>query len=194
MPVKKPAAKPSPRGASRKAPSRKSSGAVPGGKFQAFLIGFIVGVVTMLLIPPLQDRMAQQQTEVKVTTPNNNKPDVETAARPSFDFYNMLKESEVIVPETEPAKTLSKPNNQSQPDYIYLLQVASFKSAEDAEAYRVQLLLMDLTASVETASLRPGEVRHRVLVGPFTDNAKLSAARTRLAENNIESLLLKREN
>ncbi|MBT6779648.1 MAG: carbamoyl-phosphate synthase small subunit, partial [Porticoccaceae bacterium] len=37
-----------------------------------------------------------------------------------------------------------------------------------------------------------GVVWHRVLVGPFANTSKMASARAKLAQNEIDSLLLKR--
>ena len=77
--------------------------------------------------------------------------------------------------------------------YSYLLQAGSFKYVKDAENLRVELLLLNLDAAIEAVTLGSGEVWQRVLVGPFSNMSKVAAARTKLAQNRIDSLLLKRE-
>ena len=57
----------------------------------------------------------------------------------------------------------------------------------------MKLLLLNLNAKVERIDLGNGEKWHRVLVGPFTDSSSMSYARTKLSENQIDSLLLKRK-
>jgi cell division protein FtsN len=110
--------------------------------------------------------------------------------QPRFDFYKLLKESSVPVFETEeavePDKT--KPAELAQ----YLLQVASFKDPGDAEQLRAELILLNLDAHVETATVRNGEIWHRVLVGPFDSRSNLAKARSVLVSNQLEALILKR--
>ena len=55
------------------------------------------------------------------------------------------------------------------------------------------MLLLNLDAAIEAVTLGSGEVWQRVLVGPFSNMSKVAAARTKLAQNRIDSLLLKRE-
>ena len=71
--------------------------------------------------------------------------------------------------------------------------MASFKSKNDAEHLRAQLILLNLTAQTERAKVRNGGVWHRVLVGPFTSRSKLAKARSTLLSNNHEALVLKRK-
>lgn len=109
---------------------------------------------------------------------------------PRFDFYTLLRETEVIVPEDQAPTVVEKTPQQ---DSVFLLQAGSFKNANDADTLRARLLLLNLQASIEKVTPRPGETWHRVLVGPFGDNASLASAREKLAANQIESLLLKRK-
>ncbi len=114
--------------------------------------------------------------------------------KPRFDFYQLLKESEVVVtrPSTEgAAKTIPPPDANATTEFI--LQVGSFKSPQDADRLRAELLLLNLHTRVETVTVRNGEIWHRVLVGPFTSSASLSKARNTLSNNNIDTLLLKRK-
>jgi cell division protein FtsN len=83
--------------------------------------------------------------------------------------------------------------NQPETDYTYLLQAGSFRNPRDAESLKIQLLLLNLAADIETFELDTGETVNRVLVGPFASRAKTASAKTKLAGNNINSILLKRK-
>ncbi len=109
--------------------------------------------------------------------------------KPRFDFYTLLRDSEVIVPEVAATQQPAMPAAE---EYVFLLQTGSFKQLADADSLRAQLLMLNLTATVEAANMRPGETWYRVLVGPFDSNTNLADARTILAENRIDNLLLKR--
>lgn len=114
-------------------------------------------------------------------------------AQPRFDFYDLLKENKVVVPDTNPdAPTGSASNAQPAEPQEYILQVASFKNAQDAEQLKVELILLNMEATIEEARIRNGETWHRVLVGPFTSRAQLAKARSTLVENRYEALVLKR--
>jgi cell division protein FtsN len=112
------------------------------------------------------------------------------ASELKFDFYTLLKNTEIIVPNNQSSDSQDL---EPEENYSYLLQAGSFRVAGDAEALRVKLLLLNLTASVETVGLKSGDKWHRVLVGPYTDTSSMAFARAKLAENAIDSLLLKRK-
>jgi cell division protein FtsN len=71
--------------------------------------------------------------------------------------------------------------------------VGSFKNPDDAEARQVQLILLNLKASVETFEAASGDTWYRVLIGPFENSSDTMAARAKLSQHKLDSLLLKRE-
>ena len=105
---KKPAPK---RGASRyQAPAKKP---VPGWIWLA--CGLVVGGFFMFLfsLEPGRDEIKRDRGEQARTTKPEPKPAPAEPARPKYDFYTLLPESEVILPqaleETPPAPPAQKP-------------------------------------------------------------------------------------
>lgn len=197
----------------RRKPSRETA---PGWLWM--VAGMLVGALIMTLV-------RLDKVEPEPGPPAVEDTDRTSEQRPRFDFYTLLKESEVIVPdppaptrETEPESpapesvqktAVRKPSpasttvqttstatasSASANREVYLLQAGSFKSSRDADSMRARLLLLNLSASVQQVSPRPGETWHRVLVGPFTSSSGVSEARAMLARNGIDNILLKRKN
>lgn len=104
----------------------------------------------------------------------------------SFDFYNILPELEVVIPEEELRQEAA-----AQEKATYYLQVGSFKNAADAEARKAELFLLNLTPSVQTVTIDGSQTWHRVRLGPFTDRRKVDQARRRLQDNGIDFIMLK---
>ncbi len=147
--------------------------------------GAILGAFIMFLLH-------LSEVSPRDTSIESQKPGQTEKQKPRFDFYELLKESDIpILTESEP-DTNEQPQ-QNGPEVEYLLQVASFKSEDDAEQLRAQLLLLNLSAYTENAKIRNGETWHRVLVGPFRSKSKLSKARSTLLSNHHEALVLKRQ-
>jgi len=182
--------KPAARGNTRKSPSKRSS------HWSWMLAGFAFGVISTLLIQLWQN---PQQDIAKAIEKISNNEDTEPQ-QPRFDFYTLLRDSEVIVPDVEPrptrtnADTDTDKDKESQPEKdIFLLQAGSFRDAGDADSLRVRLLLLNLDARVETASIRPGDTWYRVIIGPFKSRSKLAETRTTLLQNGVDNLVLKRK-
>ena len=161
----------------QQAPSEKSSR-------PAFLSGLVIGALIMYFFP-LINESTRSDTAAAVTD-IVGKADLKEL---KFDFYTLLKETEILVPDGQDSGNTAEPEQNA----VYVLQAGSFKNARDAENLKVQLLLMNLSAERESVKSKNGDIWHRVLVGPFTDTSKMASARAKLAENNIDSLKLKRK-
>jgi len=116
----------------------------------------------------------------------DQKPD-----KPRYDFFTVLPEMEVVVPEQE-LKASSKPSTEPPPANAekYLLQVGSFKQSNDAEEMKARLALLGMAAQVQTVNV-DGTTWHRVRIGPVTGARQADEYRQRLASNGIESLVMK---
>ena len=137
----------------------------------------------------LSEVPSDQESDISEDTSTENSDN--SGNKPRFDFYTLLRESEVIVPDTPDTDNTATQSVNSND--TFLLQVGSFKSNSDADSLRARLLLLNLNAKIEKVSPRKNETWHRVIVGPFSDRSELADARGKLASNGIDSLLLKRK-
>ncbi len=107
-----------------------------------------------------------------------------------FDFYRMLPNFEVIVPEEEPDVTRDvQPQAVVQPGR-YVLQAGSFGRYEDAERRRAVLALQGIESRVQRVSI-DDKTYHRVRIGPLKDLDKLNMIRSRLRRANIDVLRIR---
>lgn len=151
----------------------------------AVLGAFIMFLMHLSDVKPSTDGDAGRQSNTEKVPPKT------TTQKPRFDFYDLLKENEVPPPAVTPAQQQQKRN--ATPPQEFLLQVASFKTADDAERLRAELILLNLDAYTENAKIRNGETWHRVMVGPFSSTSKMSKARSILLSQRHEALVLKRK-
>ena len=150
---------------------------------------------------------AQSRTEPKPEPQRKPDPEPATAARPQFDFYDILRDNDAAptTPAGEPSETSG---NSAQPVEIpepavttpaaatpetprataLALQAGAFSRAADADRRRGELLLLGYDAKVETVRLPDGQTRYRVQVGPFADPQAQSNARRALRDVGIETL------
>lgn len=113
--------------------------------------------------------------------------------RPKFDFYKILPEMEVPIPDW------GLPENPATDDQTegtlapgaYLLQVGSFKRFEDADRAKARLALRGIEASIQRVVINGQDVWFRVHVGPLSDIAEIRAMRVRLIENDMDFILLR---
>jgi len=112
-----------------------------------------------------------------------------------YDFFTVLPEMEVVVPEQElsgssnPAATPAPPADDSG---SYLLQVGSFRDNSDAEQLKARLALLGITARIQSVTVNDA-TWHRVRVGPVSGIRQADDMRNRLASNGIESLVMKNQ-
>ncbi len=106
-----------------------------------------------------------------------------------FTFYEMLKRSEVLVPDDDTPAGEPSPVAVVDPG-TYVLQVGSFSSAADADRRRAELALHGLESNIQKASVR-NEIRYRVRIGPTDNLDELNMLRSRLRAAKIDALVMR---
>ncbi len=181
-------------GRSRGNPSRGSAKA-------PFLVGLTLGLTVALGVYLVDHGYVSLDTLFGNERDTQPTPVAKTteAQRPRFDFYTILPEMEVVIPE-EPAAGVetprpvapppSAPTAASVPVSGYILQAGSFRSAGDADTLKAQLALLGYEASVQTVTINQ-DTYHRVRLGPFASRERADAARAQLAGNAVSTILLR---
>lgn len=123
-------------------------------------------------------------------------PAIDKPRKSPYDFFTVLPEMEVVVPEQElsqKSRSAETPAAQAEADSgSYLLQVGSFREKSDAEQLKARLALMGITA--RTQSVTVNDVTwHRVRIGPVSGVRQADEMRTRLSADGIESLVMKNQ-
>ncbi|WP_257292991.1 SPOR domain-containing protein [Endozoicomonas sp. ONNA1] len=189
------------RGASKAASKKKSSqqSKLPGWIWlvTGFAAGFFVAFLINLTPAPVSVNAPAKSAEA--AQPDKKSPE------PVFDFYTVLPEQEVILPEpverqSPPtlaasektgSKSVSEAQTTTKPGVKYLLQAGSFRSAKDAERLKAQLLLAGQEPRVVKVTVGAGESWHRVQLGPFETSESIDQAKQVLADFKIDGLLLR---
>lgn len=186
--------------ASRASRSRAATARRPGAVVWG-VTGLAVGLLVALVVHLEHRRPDEPRTRATAETGADPSPAAETD-QPRFEFYRLLNEQEVevgeqdsgedaptpAVPEADPAD--DPPAASTTEGTRYLLQAGSFRQAEDADSLKARLALLGIQARVQGVELPGGETWHRVRVGPFTDLEQVNGVRARMADQQIESILL----
>jgi cell division septation protein DedD len=128
---------------------------------------------------------------------------------PSFEFPNLLRDTEVdIAPPPPPPPSAPRPEPQAvvapvQPAAVaapavptsttgkgFLVQVGSFKRPADAERLKAELALLGIASRVESATVPSGETYHRVRTGPYADQAAVDKVRGLLTRNGKDAMTI----
>lgn len=135
----------------------------------------------------------------KVGEPEASNPPLAVPDQERYDFYELLKEGEVVIPMPEEPKPPSvattspapAPPPAASPSARYILQVGSYRKFEDADRVKASLALLGLEARIEVATLGSGETWHRVRIGPLTDLQRVEATKAQLKSNGMDALLIR---
>jgi cell division protein FtsN len=191
---------------------KKGRQAVRNGGVPAWLwvlIGLIGGALAMAWMVrggymPITRQSNGPAANPQATAPRASAPGVADrrdrhggkSHKPNYDFYSMLPEKEVVIPDAEISKQAkaeaASPTRTQAPASAgaYLLQVGSFPKASDAEAMKAKLALQGFVAEVKPVSIN-GKTWNRVRIGPFSSATKLEKAKQQLAAAGIHAIALK---
>ena len=129
--------------------------------------------------------------------------------KPKFEFYTLLPEKEVVIPDAElearaqaeaarranagmaapaPSAAPAAPSATTAPSAAsgerYLIQAGAFRGNADAEALKARIALTGEVARIETADIN-GVTVYRVRMGPYPDARALATAKQALAAHGI---------
>jgi cell division protein FtsN len=105
--------------------------------------------------------------------------------KPTIDFYSVLPQRKVEIPiDEEDRDAIENPSINKQVVDKSILQVGSFHSRGEADSLKAQLAFLGLQATVKSAVVND-KTWHRVQLGPFSSQTKLSRAKNLLIENDI---------
>ncbi len=187
----------------KKRRSRKQAQHAPGWVWMFF--GLSLGLVVAAAIY-VSDRRAPAAVTATATGQRAPQPEpvepVEVAAPESapvadephpsarFDFYDMLPQFEVVIPEVETNAIPDAEATAVEEPGRYVLQAGSFRELADADRMQATLALLGIESRVQRVAI-DDDIYHRVRVGPTEDLADLNQIRRRLWDAEIEVLLIR---
>ena len=184
-------AAPPPRGSA----SRVSTGGL--GLIVGFAVGFGTAVLLQVGVPGgnkanNQPANTSAGKETTATVPVVEEPAKNTDGdRTTFDFYKMLPKFEVVIPEQDKDVRRSGEVSTIEKPGAYVLQVGSFQTEKDADRLRGELALLGIEADIQTVTIDGDQTWHRVRIGPVKSLERLNELRQRLADNEMQALVIK---
>ena len=186
-------------------PRRRSSKPCGFWFFFGFVLGgFGVGLYLMLN-PPIQ---AAAPVQAKTESPE---PPPVTPTR--FDFHDILPELEVVVsdneladpepkkpevkkPEDKPSEVAKKSDAPKQEPpkgdgNTYMVQVASLRTAADAERLKAQLAMQGIQTRVQSVTVNGKDTYHRVQAGPYQGKQAVNQVRGQLKAKGMDTFAIK---
>ncbi len=133
----------------------------------------------------------KQQSKKKSTTKTET---TKTKKEQKFNFYTILPELEVLIPENETrppersAETKSKTvTNKPGKNKQYALQVGSFQNLNDAEKLKANLAFLGFSANIQRVTINK-QAWHRVKTGPYKNKQQLYKSQKMLKQNGIHAI------
>lgn len=168
------------------------------GRWREFGFGLAVGLslsVCVLIWQNYRDKSAAR-TVAEVPRPDPRPKDAGTGeaeeGAKNYDFYDMLPNFEVVVPEKDREVSRERDNTPAKIERpgAYVLQAGSYRKQEEADRIRAQLKLQGIEANVQRVAVDE-DVWHRVRIGPITDLTELNRLRTRLRAADLDALVIR---
>jgi cell division protein FtsN len=164
-------------------------------RFREFGLGLALGLslsLCVLVWENYREQQAPSTADAPRPEPRANTAASETEEGAKYDFYEMLPNFEVVVPEKDrevARERDSAPAHIERPG-VYVLQAGSYRAQAEADRIRAQLKLQGIDANVQRVSVDE-DVWHRVRIGPITDLAELNRLRARLRAAELDALVIR---
>ncbi len=168
-------------------------------------IGLFVAFLLYLQKQPAEEISLKQavikelaKVKAKNQPATKTSPPQKTETEPRFDFYTILPELEVFIPESE-INSNAKENRRSDKAGSgssarqYLIQAGSFRNREDAERLKASLALLGLSSKIQSVKINQ-DSWHRVRLGPYKNIKPLQTALATLKRNNIHGITMELKN
>lgn len=197
----------------------------PQGSWVSFLSGLGLGLVIAVGVYVWSDHMprakgvavatpaakavapapAREEHDAEAERAPPPERDFQAAAatpKPTFDFYKILPEVEVKVPETELQEGAPppKPAKAEAPAAItpaaekpaaYIIQIGSYQKYEEADRAKAQLAMQGIQASIHQVVINGQEVWYRVHVGPYTRKEDARIMRQKVLDAGANAIVLR---
>lgn len=186
----------------------RSGGSMPGWIWAILGLSFGLAIAALVYITrpaqPLPGQAMTGKADIKaaVDDAEDAKPSAKSDAtstkkgaiklppkeKPRFTFYDILPGQEVIVPSNV---TASAGKALPGDDGLYVIQVAAYRTQEDADAQKAKLALIGVESRVEKITIDNKDTYFRVRVGPSNSLAKAHTLMARLEQNGVQAVLIK---
>jgi cell division protein FtsN len=177
-----------------------------------FLLGGVVGAFAVGLAWVRHDEVPSAVDQPQAAAAPSGQAPADATPKPTFDYFRMLPEEEVMVPVETPVKppTIPTPPKLDTPPPSkpaaaaatvappatatgsggYLLQVGSFGRAADAEQLKAKLAMQGIQTSIQTVTIDNGKTYHRVRTATY-DRSGANVVRSQLQGKGYKPMMMK---
>ncbi|EGV52098.1 SPOR domain-containing protein [Candidatus Endoriftia persephone] len=166
---------------------------------------FVMGLVWLQYGPQMAAGQIPGVSKQPVAEPRSAPAKPPETPKPHFDFYTILPEMEVLIPEEEinapePAPAAIPPPVQkahvetrpvAKDKSAYILQMGSFRKFADADRMKARLALIGIEAEIQRVSINNNQTYHRVRSRPYPNRQALNHDLALARQNQIKTLIIK---
>lgn len=177
----------------RRSGSRRRRSGTPG--WLLLVIGLLAGAAGLAAYDFVRDRLAAPAADGAGTPATPAAKPAPAARQPApaekrFEFYEMLPNSEVLVPGEDRDVRRDISRAPVAVPGVYVLQAGAFGSFAEADKLKAQLALLGISSQIQKIMVDERQY-HRVRIGPIDDLDELNRTRMRLREAKIEALVIR---
>ena len=132
-------------------------------------------------------------TPIRIASRRPTRRQLRAPGRPpqKYDFYQMLPNFEVVVPEKEKDVKRDLPATAKiERPGVYVLQAGSYRNESDADRVREQLSKEGIDAKVQRVAVDT-DVWHRVRIGPISKLDELNKLRKQLQAADVDAIVIR---
>jgi cell division protein FtsN len=149
-----------------------------------------------------QSRVSDQDSQAAGSVSEADKP---VKQETTFDFFTVLPEIEVVVPDVEPEQVAGNTQNSAQDNTgaekneqaagsnasAYMLQAGSYQRKADADKLKAELALIGHSSTIQKVTIEGRGDFFRVRLGPYTTHDQMVEVDATLSDQGIKALRLK---
>lgn len=181
----------------RATPSKKSK---PIAGWWWLVTGLLIGGFIMFLMNLQESMQSSGSTQTSIPTPVQDVRAVKKVApvstkkniaanKPRFDFYTILPEMEVVIPDREIEERRRLEGTGKSKTGLFIIQMGSFRKASQADTLKARLALIGIESKVDIVKSK-GSTWHRVKSGPHTKFSQVDRIQSRLHRHHIDSIVI----
>jgi cell division protein FtsN len=135
-----------------------------------------------------EDSKQKQESTSKSdqSTETEKKPETRVIEpeEPRYDFYTILPQAEVVVPDYEIKTRVREELVGKLKPVKYVMQAGSFREAAEAEQQKIKLAQIGIESRIEKAKVG-NVIWHRVKIGPYDNPSSVSKIKELLQKNGF---------
>ena len=155
----------------------------------------VIGIFSTFLVflrsqNPAEDSAVVESVEQTPVKPmEKTQTGVSIPEKPRFEFYTILPEFEVEIPETEIKIRKHEEKRGKAGPGRYLLQVGSFRIYKEADKLKAKLAMLGIESTIETTKVED-TTWNRVKLGPYRSLNAVDRLRKKLRQNQIDAIVV----